>query len=72
MAAKKLIVEAGVNVKASGCWELASPLTGKVLFLIDEPQAAITIAGKEVFSSALDALPERLVFVQNGGDWQRK
>lgn len=81
MAAKKLTVEllgadgkgvAGVTVKASGCWELASPLTGSVLFLIEEPQVSITIAGKEAFSSALDALPERLVFVQGGGGWKLK
>lgn len=81
MAAKKFVVELlgadgkgvkGVPVKASGCPELSSSPVGTVLFLTEEPQVSVTISGKEVFKAAADALPDRLVFVQDGGGWKQK
>lgn len=76
--AKKLTVElldngapvAGVAVKASGCTELETGPTGSTFFLIDENQVSVTVNGKEVFSSALDALPPRLTVQKNGDGWQ--
>lgn len=81
MAAKKFVVElldaggkgvAGVPIKATGCSELVTSPVGTALFLTEEPQIAIIIEGKEVFSAASDAIPERLVLVQDGGGWKQK
>ncbi|MGB2972265.1 MAG: hypothetical protein WBD29_07840 [Candidatus Competibacter sp.] len=62
----------GVPVKASGCMELVSSPVGTVLFLTDESQVTVTISGKDVFKAAINAVPDRLVFVQDGGGWKQK
>lgn len=82
MAAKKLVVEllgadgkgvSGVAVKLAGsAAELTSGAAGTVLFICEEPQVSISVAGQEVFSGPLDAAPERVVLVQDGGGWKRK
>ncbi|MBK7540809.1 MAG: hypothetical protein IPP10_06860 [Candidatus Competibacteraceae bacterium] len=81
MATKKFVVEllgadgkgvSGVPVKASGCMELVSSPVGTVLFLTDESQVTVTISGKDVFKAAINAVPDRLVFVQDGGGWKQK
>ena len=81
MAFKKLTVElfsadgkplAGIPVKATGCSELNSSPVGTTLFLLEEPSIAIEIEGKEVFSAALDDMPAKLAFTQDGGNWKKQ
>lgn len=81
MAAKKFYLEllgadgkgvAGVTVEASGCSELSTSPMGTALFLTEEPVVAVKVEGKEVFKAPADALPDRLVLVQDGGGWKQK
>lgn len=81
MAIKKFTVElldaagkgvSDVTVQASGCSELSTSPMGTALFLTEESTVAVTINGQEVFSTSIDALPERLVFVQDGNGWKKK
>ena len=81
MAAKKFYLEflgadgkgvAGVTVEASGCSELSTSPMGTALFLTEEPVVAVKVEGKEVFKAPVEALPDRLVLVQDGGGWKQK
>jgi len=75
--AKKLTVElldsgapaSGVTVKVTGCGELETGVAGSTFFLVDEAQLSVTVAGREVYTSSIDALPPKLCFVKSGGDW---
>lgn len=81
MAIKKFTVELldasgkgvpDVTVKATGCSELSTSPAGTVFFLAEDPVIAVIISGKEVFSTPIDAIPDRLVFVQEGDGWKKK
>ena len=60
----------GVTVKATGCSELQTAPTGQAFFLVDEENFAVTANGAEVYKGALSALPEKIVFKQDGGSWK--
>ena len=45
---------------------------GIALFLTEEPVVSVLVEGKEAFKSPIDALPDRLVLVQDGGGWKQK
>ena len=79
MGAKKVRVEfvdgsgqgvGGVTVKATGCSELQTAPTGQAFYLVDEENFAVTANGAEVYKGALSALPEKIVFKQDGGSWK--
>ena len=79
MGAKKVRVEfvdgsgqgvGGVTVKATGCSELQTAPTGRAFFLVDEENFAVTANGAEVYKGTLSALPEKIVFKQDGGSWK--
>ncbi len=60
----------GVTVKATGCSELQTAPTGQAFFLVDEENFAVTANGAEVYKGTLSALPEKIVFKQDGGSWK--
>lgn len=75
MSARKFVVElldaqgqpaVGVPVQVTGCGELVTSPAGTALFLPDEAQIVVTVAGQDVFNSALAALPDRLTLKHNG------
>ncbi|WP_333708142.1 hypothetical protein [Ottowia beijingensis] len=79
MGAKKVRVEfvdgsgqgvGGVTVKVTGCSELQTAPTGQAFFLVDEENFAVTANGAEVYKGTLSALPEKIVFKQDGGSWK--
>ena len=79
MGAKKVRVEfvdasgqgvGGVVVTATGCAELQTAPTGQAFFLVDEENFAIVANGAEVYKGTLSALPEKIVFTQDGGSWR--
>ncbi|MDO5290814.1 MAG: hypothetical protein Q4F13_14455 [Pseudomonadota bacterium] len=79
MSAKKVRVEfldasgqgvGGVTVKATGCNELQTAPTGQAFFLVEEENFSITANGAQVYQGTLSALPEKLVFTQDGSGWK--
>ena len=79
MGAKKVRVEfvdgsgqgvGGVTVKATGCSELQTAPTGQAFFLVDEENFANTTTTTEIYTGTLSALPEKIVFKQDGGSWK--
>ena len=79
MGAKKVRVEfvdgsgqgvGGVTVKVTGCSELQTAPTGQACFLVYDENFAVTANGAEVYKGTLSALPEKIVFKQDGGSWK--
>jgi hypothetical protein len=75
---KKLTIElsdggapaAGVKVAVSGCAELDTSNAGSAFFLVEESSVSVTIAGVNVHTVSLDALPPKLRFEKNGTIWK--
>ena len=75
MGAKKVRVEfvdgsgqgvGGVTVKATGCSELQTAPMGQAFFLVEDENFAVFANGAEVYKGTLSAMPEKIVFKQDG------